>query len=74
MNKEQIIEFIKKELESYVHDKESYRQMVIEDMKVMNFDEGNKHYRWYLEARDTCMELNYILDRIKEGGNENAEN
>lgn len=73
MTKEEIIKFIKKELECYAHDKESYLCMVKEDMKIMNFDEANKHYRWYLQARDTCQELNYILDHITKGDKEDGK-
>lgn len=73
MTKEEIIKFIKKELEHYVNDKNSYLGMVTNDTKIMNFDEANKHYRWYLEAREVCTELDYILDQIEKGDKEDGK-
>lgn len=73
MTKEEIIRFIKKELKRYTHDKESYLSMVKDDVYIMDIDEANRHYRWYLEVTEVCNELDYILDHITKGDKEDGK-
>lgn len=74
MTKEQIIALLKKELEHYKHDRKSYEEMYLESCKKRNFDEANKKFRWYCEARECVMELTFILDQIEKGDKEDGKN
>ncbi len=47
--------------------------MITNDTKIMNFEEANKHYRWYCEAREVCTELDFILDHITKGDEEDGK-